>query len=110
MAETPNTSEQAAAGSATATRPDDASRKTRRIEYGVVTSAHKTPKTLRVDVLFQIQHPQYNKYIRRRQVLHVHDEKEEANEGDRVQVMACRPISKQKNWRLLKIIEKAPQD
>jgi small subunit ribosomal protein S17 len=77
---------------------------------GVVTSANKTPKTLRVEVVFLVRHAKYGKYERFRSVLHVHDEKQEAHKGDRVQVMECRPVSKQKNWRLVKVLERAPQD
>jgi small subunit ribosomal protein S17 len=82
----------------------------RRQMEGVVTSANKTPKTLRVEVEFLVRHAKYGKYERFRSVLHVHDEKQEAHLGDRVQVMECRPVSKQKNWRLVKVLERAPQD
>lgn len=83
-------------------------RKARRVLQGIVTSAHKTPKTLRVEVQYLVRHPIYGKYMRRRTRVHVHDEKGEAKLGDRVQVMECRPISKTKTWRLTKIIESAP--
>jgi len=85
-------------------------RKARRQMVGVVTAAHKTPKTLRVEVEFLVRHPKYGKYMRDRSILHVHDEKQEAALGDRVQVMECRPISKLKTWRLVKVLERAPQD
>jgi small subunit ribosomal protein S17 len=85
-------------------------RKPRRSVVGVVTSAHKTPKTLRVEVEYRVRHRQYHKYIRRRTVLHAHDEKSEAGQGDRVQLMECRPVSKTKTWRLVKVLEAAPQD
>lgn len=84
-------------------------RKGRRMAIGVVISAHKTPKTLRVEVQYKIRHCIYGKYVRRRTILHAHDEKEEANEGDLVQLMECRPISKSKTWRLVKVMERAPQ-
>jgi len=83
-------------------------RKLRRRMVGVVTSAHKTPKTLRVEVTYQVRHPRYKKLIRRRQVLHVHDERQEAQEGDRVEVMECRRISKTKTWRLVQVLERRP--
>jgi small subunit ribosomal protein S17 len=70
----------------------------------VVTSA-KPNKTIRVEVPFLTRHPKYGKFIRRRTVIHAHDEKNEAREGDRVEVMACRPISKTKSWRLVRIVE-----
>lgn len=85
-------------------------RDVRRQMVGVVTSAHKTPKTLRVEVEYLTRHPKYGKYMRDRSILHVHDEKQEANLGDRVQVMECRPISKLKTWRLVKVLDRAPQD
>jgi small subunit ribosomal protein S17 len=88
----------------------DQKRKARRQMVGVVTSAHKTPKTLRVEVEFLSRHPKYGKYMRDRSILHVHDEKQEARLGDRVQVMECRPVSKQKTWRLVKVLDRAPQD
>lgn len=86
------------------------SRKARRSVVGVVTSANKTPKTLRVEVQYRVRHRQYGKYILRRMVLHAHDEKGEAKQGDRVQLMECRPISKTKTWRLVKVLNAAPQD
>ena len=85
-------------------------RKLRRQMVGVVTTANKTPKTLRVEVEFLVRHAKYGKYMRDRSILHVHDEKQEARTGDRVQVMQCRPMSKTKTWRLVKVLERAPQD
>lgn len=70
---------------------------------GTVTSA-KTAKTIKVTVTYQIKHPKYGKYLNRRSVLHVHDEKGDAREGDTVVVAECRPISKTKHHRLLKVI------
>ena len=85
-------------------------RKARRLMIGVVKTAQKTPKTLRVEVEFLVRHAKYGKYTWHRSVLHAHDEKQEARAGDRVQVMECRPMSKLKTWRLVKVIERAPQD
>jgi small subunit ribosomal protein S17 len=82
-------------------------RKLRRTEIGVVTSAHKTPKTIRVEVKYRTRHPRYGKYIRRSTKLHAHDEKGEAQMGDRVEVMECRPISKTKTWRLIRVLAHA---
>jgi small subunit ribosomal protein S17 len=87
---------------------DKPKRKLRRRMIGVVTSAQRTPRTLRVEVTYQVQHPHYRKRIRRRQVLHVHDEAQEAREGDRVEVMECRKLSKTKNWRLIRVVEHRP--
>ena len=75
----------------------------RRTAIGVVTSA-AAAKTLRVQVNRTVKDPTYGKYLKRRTVLHVHDEKQQAKVGDRVEVMACRPISKTKRWRLVRIV------
>ena len=75
---------------------------------GVVTS-DKRDKTIAVTVSYSVKHPKYGKYIRRRTVLHAHDEKNEATTGDKVEITMCRPLSKSKCWRLLRIIERAPR-
>lgn len=72
---------------------------------GVVTRA-RSAKTLRVEVSNLVKHPKYGKYIRKRAVCHAHDEKGEAREGDRVEIMECRPISKTKRWRLVKVLSR----
>ncbi|MHC5173439.1 MAG: small ribosomal subunit protein uS17, partial [Planctomycetota bacterium] len=51
--------------------------------------------------------PRYGKYIRRRTKLGVHDPQNQASVGDRVEISECRPISKSKNWRLVKVLKKA---
>lgn len=71
---------------------------------GVVES-DKRSKTRTVVVSFQTMHPKYGKYMKNRTVLHVHDEKNESRMGDLVEVAQCRPISKTKQWRLVKIVE-----
>ena len=83
-------------------------RKPLRTTIGVVTSA-KTAKTLKVEVAYQAKHPKYGKYLQRRTVLHVHDEAGAGGEGDRVEVAECRPMSKTKHHRLVRIVEKAPE-
>jgi small subunit ribosomal protein S17 len=85
-------------------------RKPRKMRIGIVTSAHKTPRTIRVEIQQRKPHDKYGKYVRTSSGLLAHDEKEEANPGDRVQVMECRPHSKSKTWRLIKVLERAPQD
>ena len=70
---------------------------------GIVTSA-KAAKTLTVKVECLVRHPRYNKYIRRETVVYAHDEKREAHEGDQVEVVETRPLSKTKCWRLLRMI------
>jgi small subunit ribosomal protein S17 len=79
-------------------------RKGRRTLVGVVSSALKTPKTIRVDVQYQVRHPKYGKTMNRTTRVHAHDEKGEARMGDHVELMECRPISKTKTWRLVRIV------
>ncbi|HUU85020.1 MAG TPA: 30S ribosomal protein S17 [Phycisphaerae bacterium] len=79
-------------------------RRKRSTRIGVVAS-DKADKTIRVVVAYSRKHPLYGKYVRRRTVLHVHDAKNEARNGDRVEVMACRPMSKTKHWRLVRVME-----
>lgn len=76
-----------------------------RTTEGIVSGA-KTAKTIKVTITYQIKHPKYGKYLNRRSVLHVHDEKGEAREGDTVIVAECRPISKTKHHRLVKIVSR----
>lgn len=52
-----------------------------------------------------VKHPKYKKYIKRRTKLKIHDEKNEAKAGDRVEVIECRPVSRDKHWRLLKVLK-----
>ncbi|MHC4948509.1 MAG: 30S ribosomal protein S17 [Planctomycetota bacterium] len=73
---------------------------------GVVESDARD-KTRKVSISFSVKHPKYGKYIRRRTVLHVHDEKNESKAGDRVEIAECRPISKTKSWVLLRVVEAA---
>jgi small subunit ribosomal protein S17 len=75
---------------------------------GVVAS-DKGDKTIKVVVNYQTKHEKYGKYLKYRSVLHAHDEKNEAKEGDRVEIAECRPLSKTKHHRLLRIVEKAPE-
>src|SRR6187397_1304111 len=75
---------------------------------GVVAS-DKGDKTIKVVVEYQQKHPKYGKYLKRRTVLHAHDEKNDAKEGDTVQIAECRPLSKTKHHRLLRIVQRAPE-
>jgi len=75
---------------------------------GVVAS-DKAHKTIKVVVDYQTRHPKYGKYLKRRTVLHAHDEKNDAKEGDTVEIAECRPLSKTKHHRLLRIVERAPE-
>lgn len=80
----------------------------RRLEIGVVTS-DKMNKTRRVEIPRLVKHPRYGKYIRRRTVCHVHDETNMSRMGDTVEIMETRPLSKTKNWRLVRVVIKAPE-
>src|SRR3569832_1222560 len=75
---------------------------------GVVAS-DKSDKTIKVVVNYQTKHPKYGKYLKRRTVLHAHDEINDAKEGDTVELAECRPLSKTKHHRLLRIVTKAPE-
>lgn len=75
---------------------------------GVVESDARD-KTRKVSISYSVKHPKYGKYIRRRTVLHVHDEQNTSKVGDRVEIAECRPISKTKSWVLLRIVHKAAE-
>src|SRR5437870_3417376 len=79
----------------------------RRVEVGVVTR-DKMNKTRRVEIPRLVKHPRYSKYIKRRTICYVHDEKNESRLGDTVEIMETRPMSKLKCWRLVRIVKKAP--
>lgn len=74
-------------------------------KIGVVES-DKRDKTRKVVIAYQSMHPKYGKYIRQRTVLHIHDEKNESKLGDLVEVAQCRPMSKTKFWRLVRVVER----
>lgn len=85
-----------------------APRRPRPTRIGVVTSAGRD-KTIRVTIHYLVRHAKYGKYLRRRTILHAHDERNECVVGDKVEVVACRPLSKTKHWRLVRILEAAPR-
>lgn len=74
-------------------------------KIGVVES-DKRAKTRKVVIAYQAMHPKYGKYIRQRTVLHIHDEQNESKLGDIVEIAQCRPVSKTKQWRLVRIVER----
>jgi small subunit ribosomal protein S17 len=76
--------------------------KTRR---GVVVSK-SGDKSIKVQYDYSVKHPMYGKYIKRRTKYGVHDENNEAGVGDTVEIKECRPISKSKSWRLIKVLKK----
>jgi small subunit ribosomal protein S17 len=79
----------------------------RRVAVGIVTS-DKMNKTRRVEIPRLVKHPRYGKIIRRRTICHVHDEQNESHQGDTVEIMETRPLSKTKNWRLVRVVTRAP--
>ncbi|MDC1141463.1 30S ribosomal protein S17 [Planctomycetota bacterium] len=81
-------------------------RKPRRKLQGVVVS-DKGNKSITVQWERQTKHPRVHKIIKRRTKLHAHDENNEAHVGDLVEIQATRPLSKTKNWRLVRVISKA---
>jgi len=85
---------------------DSPTRKRRKIRVGVVVSDHRD-KTVSVEVVNSVIHPRYDKVMRRRTRLHAHDEANEARVGDTVRIMETRPLSKQKRWRVVEIVERA---
>ncbi len=78
----------------------------RKEKVGLVTS-NKMTKTIVVSVQRQIMHPKYGKFIKRTSKFMAHDEKNESNIGDTVRIVETRPLSKNKCWRLVEILEKA---
>ncbi len=78
----------------------------RKTRVGIVVS-DKMDKTIVVAIRDNVKHPLYKKIIKRTVRFKVHDENNIANVGDKVMIMETRPLSKDKNWRLVEIIEKA---
>jgi len=78
----------------------------RRVETGVVTGA-KTPKTRRVEIARLVKHPRYGKYLRERTVCYVHDEENQSQLGDTVEIAECRPMSRTKRWQLVRVVAKS---
>src|SRR5579883_3224980 len=87
--------------------PQSEERGQRRSAIGIVTS-DKMNKTRRVEIPRLVKHPRYGKYIKRRTICHVHDENNESHQGDTVEIMETRPLSKTKSWRLVRIVTRAP--
>ena len=77
----------------------------RRAVRGSVISA-RMDKSITVLVIRQFKHPLYKKYIRRSTRLHAHDEMNDCKEGDTVLIEECRPLSKTKSWRVIRVLER----
>jgi small subunit ribosomal protein S17 len=72
--------------------------------------SNKMQKTITVAVERLVKHPTYGKYIRRTTTLKAHDENNECREGDVVTIEECRPLSRHKNWRLVRVVTRAEQN
>lgn len=70
--------------------------------------SNKMEKTVIVQVERTVQHPMYGKVVRQRTRLKAHDEKRECRVGDQVRIVECRPISKEKHWRVVEILARKP--
>jgi len=73
---------------------------------GVVVS-NSGDKSVKVTIDFKVKHPKYGKYIKRRTKIGVHDEHNQSGVGDLVEITECRPHSKSKSWRLVRIVQRA---
>ena len=73
---------------------------------GVVISK-SGDKSVRIAIDYKVKHPRYGKYVKRRTTISVHDEQNQSGIGDLIEIAECRPLSKSKSWRLLKIVHKA---
>ena len=117
--ETPTPTEDAAAPAAAAPAPaakavaaapdaaeDVARRKNRKTREGLVVS-DKMDKTAVVAVIERVRHAKYGKFMMRTKRLYAHDETNDANTGDKVRVMETRPLSKNKRWRIVEVMERA---
>jgi len=81
-------------------------RNLRKERVGVVTS-DKMQKSIVVSVERKVKHPKYGKFVKKTTKFVAHDENNDCNEGDTVRIMETRPLSKNKNWRLVDIVERA---
>ena len=86
-------------------KPTSIEARARRAVRGSVISA-RMDKSITVLVVRQFKHPLYKKYIRRSTRLHAHDESNDCKEGDTVLIEECRPLSKTKSWRLIRVLER----
>jgi small subunit ribosomal protein S17 len=81
-------------------------RAARKVREGTVVSS-SMDKTVVVSIIERVRHPKYAKFVNRTKKLYAHDEANDANVGDRVRVMETRPLSKQKRWRVIEVLERA---
>jgi len=88
------------------TEATSAARSNRKVREGIVVS-DKMDKTAVVAVIDRVRHPKYGKFMMRTKRLYAHDETNDANLGDKVRVMETRPLSKNKRWRVVEVLERA---
>jgi small subunit ribosomal protein S17 len=74
-------------------------------QIGVVQTDARD-KTRKVVIEYRTKHPKYGKFVSKRTVLHCHDENNESHNGDIVEIVQCRPVSKTKTWKINRIVEK----
>ena len=98
--------EQPATTSAPSSEEQTSERSARKERIGVVTSS-KMNKSITISIERQVKHPIYGKFVKKTSKLMAHDENDDAGEGDTVRIMETRPLSKNKRWRLVEIIERA---
>jgi small subunit ribosomal protein S17 len=84
----------------------DTAGKNVRTATGLVVS-NKMDKTIAVAIERKVKHPMYGKYIKRTTKVLAHDEQNDCNEGDTVSISECRPLSKNKSWRLVEVVQRA---
>ena len=82
-------------------------RKLKTLTGVVVTNSGN--KSVKIALDYKVRHPKYGKYIKRRTKIGVHDEHNQSGVGDVIEIAECRPRSKTKSWRLVKIVKKAGQ-
>ena len=75
--------------------------------YSGTVAEKSGDRTVRVVMTYQTRHEKYGKILKRRTIAHVHDENNQAKQGDKVEICKCRPMSKTKTWRLVKILQAA---
>ncbi|MCE5340121.1 MAG: 30S ribosomal protein S17 [Planctomycetaceae bacterium] len=83
-------------------------RKQRKTIRGTVVS-RSGDKSIKIELTFKVRHPVYGKLVKRTTRFGVHDEKNEAVIGDLIEIIECRPMSKTKSWRLVQVVQKAPE-
>lgn len=85
---------------------ENTTRTSRKVRVGVVVSDARD-KTVTVEVPRSTRHPRYDKIVRTSSKFHAHDEANDAHVGDTVRIMETRPLSKQKRWRVVEVVERA---